>query len=154
MLGADGNSGLLASVFSVSSSALSVAKSELAVTLLTSQENRSPLKAAAPSNIDFMVVTLLTSQEETSPLKVESMNIIFMVVTSDTSQSLMWQYFRAAAASFSSQDVFASRIVVSFSFGGRHLDSSSFGLALGAHSRQNHPSEARCVRDGCIRNLV
>ena len=38
------------------------------VTLLTSQDEISPLKEEALRNTKFMVVTLLTSQDEISPL--------------------------------------------------------------------------------------
>jgi hypothetical protein len=52
------------------------------VTLLTLQEERSPLKAVAPENILSMLVTLATAQDERSPLKaVAAPNIYLVLVT-------------------------------------------------------------------------
>ena len=48
----------------------------MVVTLLTSQDEISPLKEEAPPNILFMLVTLLTSQDKISPLKEEALRNI------------------------------------------------------------------------------
>ena len=59
----------------------------MVVTLLTSQDEISPLKEEASQNITAMSVTRLTSHAEISPLKEEALlNIFFTVVTLLTSQ--------------------------------------------------------------------
>ena len=58
--------------------------SSIFVTLLTSHKDKSLLNELAWRNISSIIVTLLTSQFEISPLKLVILNILLILVTSET----------------------------------------------------------------------